>query len=131
MAAIYFMGMVPEIPDGTRQSDSRCTCTAQANIHIKIEQGEISAACPVCSQEYVVLVETDHEGVHLTPVRPEQVIGGYTGVQGKFPLGRLMMTTHLQEVLTESASEGWQEELNKMVVQHAMGEWGEPCLPRP
>ena len=46
-------------------------------------------------------------------------------IQGKFPLGRLVMTTHLEEVLKESDPENWQEELNKMVVQHAMGEWGE------
>jgi hypothetical protein len=46
-------------------------------------------------------------------------------VQGKFPLGRLVMTTHLESVLKESDLEGWQEELNRFVVQHAMGEWGE------
>jgi hypothetical protein len=74
MAAIYFMGIVPHIPDGTRQSDQRCTCTSRANIHITVSQGEISAACPVCSREYVVLVETDHEGVHLTPINPDQII---------------------------------------------------------
>jgi hypothetical protein len=76
MAAIYFMGIVPHIPDGTRQSDRRCTCTSQANIHITVRQGEISAACPVCFQEYVVLVETDHQGVHMTPVHPDQIIQG-------------------------------------------------------
>jgi hypothetical protein len=43
----------------------------------------------------------------------------------KFPLGRLVMTTHLEAVLKESDPEGWQDDLNLMVVQHAMGEWGE------
>jgi hypothetical protein len=46
-------------------------------------------------------------------------------IQGKFPLGRLVMTSHLHEVLTESDPEGWQEELNRCVVRHALGEWGE------
>lgn len=44
---------------------------------------------------------------------------------GKFPTGRLVMTTHLKEVLEESDAEGWQDDLNKMVAQHIMGEWGE------
>ena len=44
---------------------------------------------------------------------------------GKFPTGRLVMTSHLQDVLKESDPEGWQDDLNLMVAQHIMGEWGE------
>ncbi|MFQ6027692.1 MAG: hypothetical protein ACE5Q6_09390 [Dehalococcoidia bacterium] len=46
-------------------------------------------------------------------------------IEGKFPLGRLVMTAHLEEVLKESDPENWQEEPNLMVARHAMGEWGE------
>jgi hypothetical protein len=43
----------------------------------------------------------------------------------KFPLGRLVMTTHLEAVLQESDTQGWQDDLNQMVAQHALGERGE------
>ena len=43
----------------------------------------------------------------------------------KFEMGRLVMTTNLQNTLMASDPEGWQEELNLFVVQHLMGEWGE------
>jgi hypothetical protein len=74
VAAIYFMGVVPEVPDGTYQQEKRCTCLSQANIQVVVAGGDISAWCPVCRKEYVVLVETGHEGVHFLPVSPDQII---------------------------------------------------------
>jgi hypothetical protein len=50
-------------------------------------------------------------------------------IQGKFPLGRLVMTTHLQDVLKESDPGGWQEELNRLVSRHARGQWGAQLSP--
>jgi len=57
MAAIYFLGMNPQLKDDSWGTDKRCTCHAQANIQITIRNGEPSAECPVCRQEYVVFVE--------------------------------------------------------------------------
>ena len=74
MAAIYFMGIKPEMADGPRPCDKRCTCPAQPNITVEVVNGDPRAYCPVCGKEFVVLVETDWEGVHLNPVPPEQII---------------------------------------------------------
>ncbi len=46
-------------------------------------------------------------------------------LEGKFPLGRLVMTTNLERTMLASDPEGWREELTLFVSQHAMGEWGE------
>ncbi len=74
MAAIYFMGIKPELEDGQYPSDKRCSCHAQANVQVFVKDGDPFAYCPVCNKEYVVFVETDFEGVHLWPVAPEQII---------------------------------------------------------
>ena len=50
-------------------------------------------------------------------------------IQGKFPLGRLVMTSHLEEVLKESDPDGWKDELLQLVVRHASGEWGDALPP--
>ena len=74
MAAIYFMGIKPELKDGRYPSDKRCSCHAQANVRVVVKNCDLFAHCPVCNKEYVVLVETDFEGVHFWPVAPEQII---------------------------------------------------------
>ena len=74
MAAIYFMGIKPELKDGQYPSNKRCSCHAQANIQVEVKDGAPSAHCPVCTKEYVVLVDSDSEGVHFWPVAPEQII---------------------------------------------------------
>ena len=74
MAAIYFMGIKPEPPDRPRPCVKRCTCAAQPNITVEAVNGDPFAHCPVCAKEFVVLVETDWEGVHLTPAPPWQII---------------------------------------------------------
>ncbi len=78
MAAIYFLGMQPELKDDGWGTDTRCRCMAKANIQIIIRDGEPSAACPVCHMEYVVMVEGSGRG-DMWPVHPDQLIGGPNG----------------------------------------------------
>jgi len=75
MAAIYFLGMKPPLKDESWGSDARCTCHAQANIRITVQDGEPSAACPVCRKEYVVMVGGPGRQ-DMWPVDPNQIIFG-------------------------------------------------------
>ena len=73
MAAIYFLGMKPVLKDDAWGTDKRCSCMSQANIQITIRNGEPSAACPVCNQDYVVMVEGAGRD-DMWPVHPNQII---------------------------------------------------------
>ncbi len=42
-----------------------------------------------------------------------------------FPLGRIVMTTHLQAKIQEANPEHWEEELQQLITRHASGDWGE------
>ena len=73
MAAIYFMGIKPALKDDSWGTEKRCTCLAQANIQITIRNGKPSAACPVCNQDYVVMVEGAGRA-DMWPMHPNQII---------------------------------------------------------
>ena len=42
-----------------------------------------------------------------------------------FSLGRVVMTTNLQHKLTETLSQGWDQELKAMMDRHVSGDWGD------
>lgn len=53
-AVLYFMGVRPELEDGTHSSDVRCACPTRANLRAIVRGGKvIEAGCPVCGRPAV------------------------------------------------------------------------------
>ncbi len=57
---LYFMGVKPQLEDGTFFPGQRCDCMDRANLQVEIVEGKIVfAGCPVCRREHVLEVSPD------------------------------------------------------------------------
>ena len=71
MRVIYYMGSKPKFPDGQRQTATRCSCMAQANVIVTVLGGEpVKAECAACLKPYDLIVEHGE----FWPIDPRNII---------------------------------------------------------
>lgn len=71
MRVIYFMGIKPKLQDGERQTPTRCSCKASANIVVTVKGGEpVKAECAACHKPYDLIVEAGE----FWPIDPRNII---------------------------------------------------------